>query len=75
MMTYTTAQINRDFRMKVDGMTEEGKKLHTLMGCAGILNLIGEEFFEKFLNRAYACMDDKCCCKLRRGIVITFYAK
>lgn len=74
-MTYTSKRINRDWRMKVHGTLEDGTKLHTLMGVTGIRNLIGEEFFEKFLNRAYASMADSCCCKLRRGIAITFYAR
>ena len=74
-MTYTSKQINRDWRMKVHGTTEDGKKLHTLMGVSGVITLIGEDFLEKFLNRAYACMEDSCTCKLRRGIVITFYSK
>lgn len=61
--------------MKVDGKTQDGKKLHTLMGVSGMIALIGEDFLEKFLDRAFACMDDRCVCKLRRGITITFYAK
>ena len=74
-MTYTSRQINKDFRMKVHGVKEDGTKLHTLMGVSGVLALIGEEFFEKFLGRAYASMEDSCTCKLRRGIQITFYIK
>lgn len=74
-MTYTSKQINRDWRIKVDGITEDGKRLHTLMGVSGIIALIGEEFLQKFLDRAYANMEDSCTCKLRRGIAVTFYAK
>ena len=74
-MTYTSKQINHDWRMKVHGTAEDGSKLNTLMGVTGITNLIGEDFLQKFLDRAYACMDDSCTCKLRRGIVITFYAR
>jgi len=72
-MKFTSKQINRDFRIKVDGTSEDGRKLHTLMGVSGITELIGEEFLEKFINRAYACMEDSCCCKLRRGIKVTLY--
>lgn len=74
-MTYTSKQINRDWRIKVDGMTEDGKRLHTLMGVSGIIALIGEEFLQKLLDRAYDSMEDSCTCKLRRGIAVTFYAK
>ena len=56
-------------------MTEDGKRLHTLMGVSGIIALIGEEFLQKFLDRAYDSMEDSCTCKLRRGIAVTFYAK
>ncbi|MCQ2058679.1 MAG: ribosomal large subunit pseudouridine synthase B [Bacteroidaceae bacterium] len=74
-MKYSSTQINRDWRIKVDGYTEDGRKLHTLLGVRGTVALIGEEFLNKFLDRAYASMLDACTCKLRRGIVITFYAK
>ena len=74
-MTYTSKQINRDWRIKVSGITEDGTYLNTLMGVTGITNLIGKDFLKKFLDRAYASMDDSCKCKLRRGISVTFYAK
>jgi hypothetical protein len=45
------------------------------MGVAGILALIGEELLNKFLNRAFGCMDDVCVCKLRRGLKVSFYVK
>ena len=74
-MTYSSKQINRDWRIKVHGTTEDGRKLHTLMGVRGTVELIGEDFLQKFLDMAYNSMEDSCTCKLRRGIVITFYAK
>lgn len=51
-MTYTSKQINRDFRLKVFGFLE-GKKINMLVGVSGLLKLIGEELMEKQLNRAY----------------------
>ena len=45
------------------------------MGVAGILALIGEELLNKFLRRAFSCMDDVCVCKLRRGLKVSFYVK
>ena len=53
----------------------EGKKINTLMGVAGILALIGERLLNKFLRRAFSCMDDVCVCKLRRGLKVSFYVK
>lgn len=74
-LIYTTTKINRNFRIKVFGRNAEGKKINTLMGVAGILALIGEDLLNKFLRRAFSCMEDVCVCKLRRGLKISFYAK
>lgn len=74
-MTYTTKQINRDFRIKVSGRDEGGKKINTLVGVSGAIALIGEEFLEKFVSRAYDAGLDACICKLRRGIKVTLYIK
>ena len=74
-LIYSTSEINKNFRIKVFGYNAEGKKINTLMGVAGILALIGEELLNKFLNRAFGCMDDVCVCKLRRGLKVSFYVK
>lgn len=74
-LIYTTTEINKNFRIKVFGRNAEGKKINTLMGVAGILALIGEELLNKFLRRAFACMEDVCICKLRRGLKVSFYVK
>jgi hypothetical protein len=74
-LIYTTTEINKNFRIKVFGYNAEGKKINTLMGVAGILALIGEELLNKFLRRAFACMEDVCVCKLRRGLKVSFYVK
>ena len=74
-LNYTTSEINKNFRIKVFGYNAEGKKINTLMGVAGILALIGEELLNKFLNRAFGCMDDVCVCKFRRGLKVSFYVK
>lgn len=73
-MNWTTKQINRDFLLKVFGFDESGKKINTLVGVSGLVNLIGIELANKFLARAYACNQDKCVCKLRRGLKVTLYA-
>lgn len=74
-LAYQTATINRDFRIKVAGIDPHGNKINTLIGVSGLLNLIGIEFANKFLDRAYSNGLDKCCCKLRRGLRVTFYWK
>lgn len=72
---YQTATINRDFRIKVAGINPQGNKINTLVGVSGLIKLIGVEFANKFLDRAYSAGLDKCCCKLRRGLRVTFYCK
>jgi hypothetical protein len=74
-LIYTTTEINRNFRIKVFGLNEQGKKINTLMGVAGILRLVGDEMLNKLLRRAFNSMDDVCVCKLRRGLKVSFYVK
>lgn len=74
-LNYTTAEINSNFRIKVAGLNEQGKKINTLVGVSGLVNLVGVEFANKFLRKAFASLEDSTCCKLRRGIKITFYGK
>lgn len=74
-MTYTTTSINRDFRIKANGINAEGEKINILVGVSGLLELVGETLAEKFVNRAYESGMDVTTCKLRRGLKITFYSK
>ncbi len=74
-LNYTTREINLDFRIKVYGRTDDGRRINTLMGVSGIIDLIGVELLNKFLERAYRLVSDKTVCKLRRGLVVTFYNK
>ena len=67
--------INANFRIKVFGCDENGRKINTLMGVSGIIRLIGEEMFFKFVQRALDCMLDVCVCKLRRGLQVSLYVK
>ena len=67
--------INQNFRIKVFGYDENGKKINTLMGVSGIIKLIGETLFFKFVQRALDCMRDVCVCKLRRGLQVSLYVK
>lgn len=72
---FSTKFINQNFRIKVFGHTEDGQKINTLMGVSGIISMIGEEFFYKFIQRALDCMQDVCVCKLRRGLQVSLYVK
>ena len=72
---FSSKFINQNFRIKVFGVDENGKKINTLMGVSGIIRLIGEELFYKFVQRALDCMMDVCVCKLRRGLQVSLYVK
>lgn len=72
---FSTKFINQNFRIKVFGRTEDGQKINTLMGVSGIIAMIGEELFYKFVQRALDCMQDVCVCKLRRGLQVSLYVK
>ena len=72
---FTSKFINQNFRIKVFGRDENGKKINTLVGVSGIIRLIGEELFYKFVQRALDCMLDVCVCKLRRGLQVSLYVK
>ena len=72
---FSSKFINQNFRIKVYGYDENGKKINTLMGVSGIIKLIGETLFFKFVQRALDCMRDLCVCKLRRGLQVSLYVK
>lgn len=74
-LAYSTREINRNFRVKVSGVDGEGNKVHKLVGVSGAIDLIGVEMFNKLLKRAFNNVEDKCVCKLRRGIKFSFYIK
>lgn len=72
---FSSKFVNANFRIKVFGCTEDGRKINTLMGVSGIIAMIGEELFYKFVQRALDCMKDVCVCKLRRGLQVSLYVK
>lgn len=72
-LQYSTREINRDFKIKVYGYTEKGVKVDTLVGVSGLILLIGVELANKQIERAYKSGQDKCVCKLRRGLKVTYY--
>lgn len=72
-LKYTTKEINRNYKIKVSGLYE-GSKINTLVGVSGLIRLVGDiELTNRLLDRAFATMEDKVVCKLRRGLKISFY--
>lgn len=74
-LNFSTRLINLNFRIKISGVDENGKKINTLVGVAGLIKAIGIELANKFLAKAFDKGMDKLICKLRRGIKISFYSK
>jgi hypothetical protein len=72
-LNWTVREINSTFKIKVNGINYTGRKLNTLVGVSGLINLIGMELCNILLQRAFDCTEDKCICKLRRGLKVTFY--
>lgn len=51
-LEYTTKEINRTFKIKVNGLFN-GKKINTLVGVSGLIKLVGVEMANKLLRRAF----------------------
>lgn len=72
-LKYTTREINGNYKIKVYGLFD-GKKVNTLVGVSGLIKMVNDiELTNRLLDRAFATMDDKVVCKLRRGLKISFY--
>jgi histidine triad (HIT) family protein len=71
-----TATINRNFRIKVNGIVN-GVKVNKLVGVSGLLAILGGSWDKlvKFVLRAFNNLTDKCACKIYGGATVTFYAK
>nr|DAW70449.1 MAG TPA: hypothetical protein [Caudoviricetes sp.] len=73
---YSKSYINRNYLIKVYGISPAGEKINILVGVSGAISLIGEALFYKFLGRAERDINnDVTVCKLRRGIKFSFYRK
>lgn len=72
-LNYSTSYLNRNFLFKVAGDNGDGKKLNKLVGVSGLVNLIGVELVNKFVERAERDGEDITCCRLRRGLKVTLY--
>ena len=73
-LNYSTSEINANFKIKVFGRLN-GKKINTLVGVSGLLNLLDGaiDLVNRLLDRAFRSKGDVCHCKLRRGLQISFY--
>lgn len=74
VLQYETRRINRDFKIKVYGFVGGWEKVDKLVGVSGLIRLVGVEIANKQLKRDYRSKMDKCVCKLRRGLKVTYYA-
>jgi hypothetical protein len=72
-LKWSVKEINHNFKIKVNGVNFTGKKMNTLVGVSGLINLIGIDLCNILLERAFKSTDDKCICRLRRGLKVTFY--
>lgn len=66
-ITISSKIFNNQFRVKI-----YGNGLNTLVGYTGFMQAVGDVSSQLF-KRALSCRDDKCVCKLRRGVKVTFY--
>lgn len=65
-LDYTTKDINRNFKIKVNGIVN-GKKVNVLVGVSGLIKIVGDiKLVNRLLKRAFNCYGDKEVCKLRR---------
>ena len=74
-LDFTTSEINKNFRIKINGFNFDGPNLNTLVGVSGLISLVGIELANNLIVRAFKGMEDCCDCKLRRGLRVRFYVK
>jgi hypothetical protein len=66
--------INKEWKIKISGI-HKGTKLHTLIGVAKLIEILGEELTDNIVRKATDRGLDKTTFKFRRGIKITLYSK
>lgn len=69
---FTKREVNKNYLIKVQGKTASGY-INKLVGVSGMLELIGAERANKFVERANNCLGDVCRCKVYGGLTISFY--
>ncbi|AFM54809.1 hypothetical protein B620_gp31 [Croceibacter phage P2559S] len=73
-LKFTTSEVNQNFKIKAHTTNKSGKNLNTLLGVSGLIKLVGVEFANKFIERAFNSGQDKHTSKLRSGVRVTFYS-
>jgi len=66
--------VNLDYRIKVYGW-RNGIFVDKLVGISGLVELVGTDLANKFIDRAYNENKEIYICKLRSGLKVTFYSK
>lgn len=57
-LDYTTKEINRNFKIKVNGIVN-GKKVNVLVGVSGLIKIVGDiKLVNRLLKRAFNCYGD-----------------
>jgi hypothetical protein len=74
-MNYTTKFINSNFRLKVSGKDNYDRTINKLVGVSGLLEPIGTDLANKFIDKALTSGKDSTKCCLRRGLRVTLYIK
>lgn len=71
---YLTSVVNRDFKIKVFGISN-GVKVNRLVGVAGLIQLVGVDLANSLTARAFkdSFKTNIIRCKLRRGLLVSFY--
>lgn len=74
-LTYSTTEINQNFKIKVYGYNGDNNRINSLFGVKGLINLIGLELADTLIKRAFknSFSEDVVVCKLRRGLKVSFY--
>lgn len=74
-LLFTTKEVNKNFIIKAHTVNRYGKNLNTALGVSGLIKLVGIDFTNKFIKRAFDSGMDKHTSKLRSGIRVTFYSR
>lgn len=72
--------LNVDFRIVItDNRIKSGcksrKQKRHLIGRSGLINAVGYDLANRMVTRVYNQNSAKITCKLRRGLIVEFYAK
>jgi hypothetical protein len=73
-MNRSVSEINRNFKIKVNGRNFQGKYITKLVGVKGLREIIGTDLACKLIDRAFKERNDVTECRLRRGLIIRFYS-